>query len=224
MIKHEYIYLSCTLTLLPCILKSHTCIFKILSLCLPCPYFSGIYPDRSWVFLWQSQTGSMGRHSVPLLSALSPSQSLWWSPLSPVKALPCVQLHLWCACHQVFPHSYTYSIVEFLVTESLSFYLLFQIGTASWTRLHSQTTVWLCCLWHCRCVAVLHSSDQGFDISFADRGIVSSYNEQYVMFHYCRLQLLSQSLHLNLSCYVRCKGQHLKFGAVIAWFYIIYVN
>lgn len=106
----------------------------------------------------------------------------------------------------------------FSVTEVLYFHPLFQISTATWTRLCSQTTVWLCGLWHCRCVAVLHSSDRSFDGSFADRGIVSSYNQRYVMFHYCRLQLLSQSLHV--SCYVRCKGKHLKFVAVDLTLYL----
>lgn len=157
-------------------------------LCLPrcLLYSSRVCADRSWMFLRQSQTGPVGRCSVPLLSALSPPQSLCWDPLSPVKALPCVQLHLCCACHQVPPHSSSLVVCWFSVTECLSFYLLFQIGTASWTRLHSQTTVWLCGLWHCRCVAVLHSYDRSIDGSFADRGIVSSYYESYV------------SLHLNL--------------------------
>lgn len=197
--------------LLPCILKKSYLYTKDpdLVFALFLPYFSGIHPDRSWVFLRQSQTGGVGRHPVPLLSALSPPQSLCWSPLSPVKALPCVQLHLCGARHQVPPRSCSVVVWWFSVTESLSFNLLFQVITASQTWLHSQAAVWLCGLWQCGCVAVLHSSDLGFDRSFADRGILSPYNERYVKFHY--RSLLPQSLQLNLSCYIR---KRLKFAAV----------
>lgn len=158
------------------------------------------------MFLWQSQAGSVGRCSVPLLSALSPAQSLWRSPLSLIKALPCVQLHLCSAGHKVQPHSYAaenqnqiiciiphiwpIKIILILIFNHWIplYYLLFQISTATWARLHPQTTVWFCGLWRYRCVAVLHSSVQIFDGSFADRGIMSSFNDRYVVFHFYRLQ------------------------------------
>lgn len=70
------------------------------------------------MFFQQWQTGSVGRCSVSLLSALSPPRSLRRSPPSPVKALPCVQLHLRCACHQVPPHL-QYAALLFVHFQSL---------------------------------------------------------------------------------------------------------
>lgn len=149
--------------------------FVSLLLCL-----SGICADGGWMFLWQSQTGSMCRRAVPLLSALSPPQSLRWSPLFSVKALSRVQLHLCCACHQVLLHSYSHAAdrLDFQWINPSFPLFLFQVVWTSWARLHSKTTVQLCGLWHCRCVAVLHSLDHSFERSFTDRGLMSSYNER----------------------------------------------
>lgn len=147
-------------------------IVVLLLLCL-----SGTCGDGCRVFLWQSQTGSVGRRAVPLLSALSPSQSLRWSPLSLVKTLSRVQLHLCCGRHQVLLHSYRHT------TDQLGFQwlnpsfilFLFEIDWTSWARLHCKTTVQLCGLWHCRCVAVLLSLDHSFERSFNDKGFMSCY-------------------------------------------------